>query len=718
MKKITYIFLFPIALLVLSLASCEKAYKFDYEAAEAEDGAQVYFSSELPDSYDLSTSESSFTIEILRIDSSSSLTVGITATLEDDTIFTVPSSVTFAAGSTSAELEISYDPDGLEGGVYEEITLTLEDETTLYGSSAYTFEAGLARTWLTLGTGIFYEYFWYGWETPVTIYYYEQDSIYHCIVYGTDGTSASYGGALGLGQDFEFLIYMDELYNGYPIVEVPRQYTGYCYENGICDLSSATYPIYAGDYYDIYYYRYITYGGYTLDDYPQFADYITFLNYYNPQGYYYPGWFNTDTGVIETNAHWYVYYADGSLYGGWLSTSYDYTLWCELDGYYIPDYTAEITYDGKLIDASDAEYLVSTVTLGTDVASANVSVVSGSSVSDLTDIIAGTATPLETITESGTVYLDASGLTTGYYTLVVVTFDEDGDAQEYATATFLFKVTGESEVDPLMLDYTYENIDTDLEPDTRDGYYGTYSVYAKSYYDSDTERVIKASGVTLADGGVDDYSYEWVTMTGFWDGYGSYYGFTDETDLEFYYGDLYFYCHSTLGYEEGSSYYFTQLVTGSSDGSSLSVYGTGNAGYTFQFYAPVYEGYLALIDYYAAYGYTYGFNGIALRAYYDEDYTSSAGYVDIYTDIMLVADDADASAMSIASQRTELIKSALAEPRTNFVETDKAYVHSIIESVKAEEEGTISATASKSVLSVGSFNREASFCADLAAPAL
>lgn len=690
MKKIIYIFLLPIAL--FALASCEE-WQYDYEGAEPESGAQVYFSSEAPSSYDLSSSESSFSVPVLRIDSSSSLTVSVTATQESGSIYSVPSSVTFAAGSTSTELVITYDPANLEGGVYEEITLTLNDETTMYGSSSYTFEAGLARTWYTLGTGTFYEYFWYGFETPVTIYYYVEDNIYHCKVYGTDGTSASYGGALGMGQDFEFLIYMDEFYNGYPIVEVPRQYSGYCYENGICELEDATCPIYVGDYYDLYYYRYITYSGYTLDDYPALADYITFLNYYNPQGYYYPGWFNTDTGVIETNAHWYVYYADGSLYGGWLSTSYDYYLWCELDGYYIPDYSAAVSYDGKLIDASDAEYIVSTVTLGTDVASANVSLVAGSSVSDLSGIIAGTATPLATVTESGTVNLSADGLTTGYYTLVVVTFDEDDDAQEYATATFLFKATGESEVDPLLLDYTWENIDYDLEPESPDGYDGSYSLYATDLNNDETSRNLQSSDVTIKYTGDDESGYHWLDISGFFPAYTEYYGFDDTFEVKFD-DEIYVYNKPYLG--EGSGYYWTILTTAEADGNN---YYYSSDGACFTFFAPVYDGYLALMDLYAVYGYTYGFNGFTLFAYSDEEYSSVVGYVNWLTDVMLVKNTADTEAASIASARAAELRKALSSNARNAVETDKGFIKSVLEEYKAKwaDEDEVITTASKSV---------------------
>lgn len=695
MKKIIYIFLFPIAL--LALASCEKAYKFDYEEAEAESGAQVYFSSEAPSSYDLSTSETSFTVEVLRIDSSSSLTVSVTATQESGSIYTVPSSVTFAAGSTSAELAITYDPDDLEGGVYEEITLTINDETTLYGSSSYTFEAGLARTWLTFGTGTFYEYFWYGFETPCTIYYYvDEDNVYHCVVYGTDGTDVSYGGALGMGQDFEFNMYPDILYDGeYWLVEVPWQYSGYSYSEGICDLSAASYPIMMGDYYHFY----IAYG-YTSDSGSQFESFLSWYYYYEGTGYYLPSYFDSETGTIYFDTQWYVFYADGTAYGYWGWD--DYTLTAQLDGYYVPDYSAEITYDGKLIDANDDEFIVSTVTLGTDVASANVSVVAGNSVSDLSEIIAGTATPLETITESGSVNLSADGFTTGYYTLVVVTFDEDGDAQEYATATFLFKASGESEVDPLLLDYTYENIDYDLEPESPDGYDGSYSLYATNLYYDETSRNLQSSDVTVAYSYTDDYGYYWVNVSGFFPDYTEYYGFDDTFEVEFD-DELYVYNKPKFG--QGGSYYWTMLTTAEQDGSN---YYYSSDGYCFMFFAPVYEGYLALMDLYAAYGYDYGFNGITLFAYSDEDYSSAAGYVNWFTDVMLVENSADTEAASIASARAIELRKALSSNARNAVETDKGFVKSVLDEYKTKwaAEDKVITTASKSVRS-GIVDREA-----------
>lgn len=688
MKKIVYIFLFPIAL--LALASCEKAYKFDYEEAEAESGAQVYFSSEAPSSYDLSTSETSFTVEVLRIDSSSSLTVSVTATQESGSIYTVPSSVTFAAGSTSAELVITYDPDNLEGGVYEEITLTINDETTLYGSSSYTFEAGLARTWLTFGTGTFTEDTFWGFETTATIYYYEEDGVYHCIVYGESG-----GGAYYSGLDFEFNIYPSELNSdGYPMVEIPFQYSGFdYYEWDVVDLASATYPIYLGD----WFYYWTTSRGYSAADGDVFGDWLSFMSYYG--GSYPPSYYDDVQGTIHFNPILQIY-TGGSYYGAY--SSYQWSLTCQLDGFYVYDYSAEISYDGKLIDANDDEFVVSTVTLGTDVASANVSVVAGSSVSDLSEIIAGTATPLETITESGSVNLSADGFTTGYYTLVVVTFDEDGDAQEYATATFLFKATGESEVDPLLLDYTYENIDYDLEPESPDGYDGSYSLYATNLYYDETSRNLQSSDVTVAYSYTDDYGYYWVNVSGFFPDYTAYYGFDDTFEVEFD-DELYVYNKPKFG--QGGSYYWTMLTTAEQDGSN---YYYSSDGYCFMFFAPVYEGYLALMDLYAAYGYDYGFNGITLFAYSDEDYSSAAGYFNWFTDVMLVENSADTEAASIASARAIELRKALSSNARNAVETDKGFVKSVLDEYKAKwaAEDNVITTASKSVRS-GIADREA-----------
>lgn len=589
MKRIIYIFLLPLALSVLG--SCEE-WQYDYEGVEVDGTAEVYFSSSVSSSIDLSSSDTYFSIEVLRLDTSSSLTVGIEAIQEEGSAFTVPSSVTFSAGSSSTELVITFDPDDLEAGVYEEITLTITDETTSYGLSEYVFEVGIPKDWLTFGTGTWCEDFVSGYETQTTIYYYEEDNVYHCMVYGTDGSDdgeTSYGGALGMGQDFEFNIYYDYLYNGYPIVEVPLQYTGWDYNEASWDMvedaSNAVEPIYVGDYFYHYYNIYIVYYGYTTDTYPQFADFLTFFNYYNGSGYYTPGYFNTDTGTIETNAQWYVYYdTEGTPYGGWLGN--DYYLWCQLDGY--PDYSVEVTYEGQYADTEGnfSGVIADVTSMGSDVESVRLAVVAGSepSDSDIEDITNGSISYAE-VSATGQVFVPWTSDESGQYCIVAVSYGSS-KAMSSTSVSFFYAPNQSSWEEVGTGTYYYNQFfggsDSGLSlyqsgslckiPQWGEGtdFYFWYNEstddilvyeqeigmnYVEEYYDEDGELVTDDYGPIY----VVDYS----TYTGYAD-YGYYYS---------YYGNGYYYICVVYYVEEGYLGYGYEyfVIDSDSDESGASV---------------------------------------------------------------------------------------------------------------------------------------------------
>ena len=60
-----------------------------------------------------------------RVDSVGALTVPVTAVLPDGSIFTVPTSVTFADGQKTADLVISYNPDDVVYGEYSDLTVQI-----------------------------------------------------------------------------------------------------------------------------------------------------------------------------------------------------------------------------------------------------------------------------------------------------------------------------------------------------------------------------------------------------------------------------------------------------------------------------------------------------------------------------------------------------------------------------------------------------------------
>lgn len=111
-----------------------------------------------------------------------------------------------------------------------------------------------------------------------------------------------------------------------------------------------------------------------------------------------------------------------------------------LPGTVIADYSAEIEYTGRFVDASDAAQAVLSVTLGADVTKAIVAGAYGTSDADAVaaSVIEGTLEGTE-ITESGEVRLPITE--SGIYTFVVVTYAGD-ESKEYASATVKIEMGG------------------------------------------------------------------------------------------------------------------------------------------------------------------------------------------------------------------------------------------------------------------------------------
>lgn len=155
-----------LAVMTLTLGSCTEEY--EYSAAKAE-GEQVYFSNELSSTVELSNTESSYAIQINRINTAGELTVNLTLS-DESGIYSIPSSVTFAQGDSTATFDLSYDPQSLEYDVFNSVTVAIADAeyTTPYGNSSYTFSAGMSSPYVSLGTGTYMDAGLYG-DTPFDV---------------------------------------------------------------------------------------------------------------------------------------------------------------------------------------------------------------------------------------------------------------------------------------------------------------------------------------------------------------------------------------------------------------------------------------------------------------------------------------------------------------------------------------------------------------------
>lgn len=151
-----------VALIGLTMTSCVN--KYDYDAATAS-GEQVYFDNSTS-KVALSKDATSFTVPVLRVATTEAATIALTST-DESGIFTIPSSVSFAAGENKALVTIGYDPTKLEYDDFKTITLSLSDASygTPYGFSSLSFLAGIPSPFVTIGKAKFMDSWMFDAET-------------------------------------------------------------------------------------------------------------------------------------------------------------------------------------------------------------------------------------------------------------------------------------------------------------------------------------------------------------------------------------------------------------------------------------------------------------------------------------------------------------------------------------------------------------------------
>lgn len=490
----------------------------DYSPGEAVSGSQVYFSSDADTDIEIDPDASSFSITLLRIDASSSVTVPLTVSGDEGSIYTVPTSVTFESGSGEAELVVTYDADNITYGDYIDITITIdEDYATPYGLDTQTFTVGVTdygewQTYNSDGTANYtYTSFFVG-DDPDLEFYYRQNFI-TTNLYQFKICNIRYG------------------------VDIVIDYDS---ETGIAQLSDI--------YNTLYYY----------DDYEEYV-YVCDYNYYFSEIRGYEagvdfdevyGTFDETTGEISIAVVYYI-----SL--GYFGADYEYIT---INGFDNPDVTVSVTYAGRLIDASDEiSSVVATVTLGEDVEEAYVALVSEELTQDILDeIIAGTYSTTTTVTASGDVKFDASELIAGSeYTIVAVSFYES-EAQEYDYTTFTFSTSGAetwTEIGTGVYTYTAVDLSYYFYGEYYGGIYDDYGSVSATLYQSDmTETRYKispwASDELIFE--MDDEGTITVTDADTGDDFG--YGEIYASDIYSIWGDYYY--EGSLSYAADGTYIF------------------------------------------------------------------------------------------------------------------------------------------------------------------
>lgn len=126
----------------------------EYTPAGQPSGQQVYFAVDLAETINLEVNSSSVTIPVSRVVTEEAASFSIFAT-EESGLFTIPSTVNFAAGESTANLVITYTYSALTQDQAYSCTLTIGDteNTSPYGMTSYEFSLIAPSPWTSLGEG-------------------------------------------------------------------------------------------------------------------------------------------------------------------------------------------------------------------------------------------------------------------------------------------------------------------------------------------------------------------------------------------------------------------------------------------------------------------------------------------------------------------------------------------------------------------------------------
>ena len=179
--------------------------------------------------------------------------------------------------------------------------------------------------------------------------------------------------------------------------------------------------------------------------------------------------------------------------------------------------------------------------------------------------------------------------------------------------------------DPLPIYQEFEDVDEALLPETKEGYYGTYNLYAINT-DNVTGLRDYLCTVKISDGGYDqDNELDLVKVENFWGSNATKLGI-DGTTYFRYYGGVLLQLDNYYGQCANKPEWYTTLQMFCEQGS----FGPGKNYLSYGGY--VTDGYISFFTNHD----TYDFNQYALYIYGDEACTDQVGYWEIYQDILLV----------------------------------------------------------------------------------
>lgn len=402
MKNIFKVFAF--AALLLSLGSCQEKFE-PYKPTQPESGPQVYFKDGATKAVTLDMNQTSFTVEIGRVETSAALTVNLTVTGEGTEYLTVPTSVSFASGSDTAPIEIGYSLETLGYDNTQKVTIAISDEsqTTAYGNSALTVSAVILSPWTSLGKATIKEDYWY--EGTFTCEVLQND---------LDPNLFRFNNPFGQGDKPELTILKaGDVLSGVTVEDNWVKYT---------DMDLEFYDGYSDEVFLVHPSR--------------FSSKSTAAAFANSKVIAWQE--NGLPGQIQLSGMYYMFNT-----GGWDKTGAP-TVTITFPGYVVKDYAVSTSYIGVTSEiAANKDYAVVNTLLGKDGASndieyAALAVVEGTDYEAAAEAIAKGEIETVTADASGNVNIPMpENAKNGTYTVVAVSFAE-GEAQEYGYTSFLY----------------------------------------------------------------------------------------------------------------------------------------------------------------------------------------------------------------------------------------------------------------------------------------
>ena len=377
----------------------------DYKWADVPGNAQVYFSKDLPSQQNISIKVNSFSIPVSRVKTDDAITVGISLT-SDDNFLTAPGSVSFAAGQSSADITISYNPETLVYDQFKSATLTISDEnyTTPYGSSSYTFKAGVLSPYASIGSGSLVEDYLWGYSCSVNIMQNQENPN----IFRVYGASAPVNGGSASAYLEITVCKPGDTFRGVTITQNDLVYfddynSGYHHSSYDADIM-LYHP-----------------SKFTATNPEEFWLHNVVLAYQE----------DGTPGQIQLAPR---YYMDGV--GGWNASQTDGAVIITFPGYAPKDYSAEFACTGVFTDLSGAVFAEGILELGADAQDVRAVVVSADADAEaVADAIA--AGELEaTAVSAGNIYVPIEEGQTGKLQVVVVVLDEEGVVKGVYSSAF------------------------------------------------------------------------------------------------------------------------------------------------------------------------------------------------------------------------------------------------------------------------------------------